>query len=626
MNYNQQAPLQGKAEELASYGRYGDSMLVHMNPIEVEGIAALTPGGLTTNPVTGQPEAFAFLIPMLASMAAPTAFTALGSAAGAGALGTALGAIGANTALAGAIGSGLATTALTGDLKKGLASGLTGYGVGSALGAAKEAVAGVPEAAKAASAATSAVDAAKQQVAEQAIEQGGTQTLQEAFKANQPLQDLLDVQDIAQSDLLAAQNAATSRIGVGDVLTSREGLGALASSALDKSTLIPVAVGSGLQGQIDMQEQSEALGRRLEEEKRRDKEKYEGILGESLAQIGLDYGLDMSGGGYQAGGVVSLNPQNYQRSLAEAQMLGMQQPMGMRMGGRTKTTTKEKTADESPSSRFEDMMANMQFGPGSAATRQAQLRGPEVISPEELRGYRPGIDPEIMYFRERTQTEKAEPYDPDAGPRFDPVELPDDFFENLPFGVGELAGRGVLTDGMLDQFQADLTTEGVEQFISRDPAARTTDYTEIYDFEARPMAAGGSTSVDPLINQTIMAVLGRLPEEDAEVVINRFIDEYGTEAFQMLRNQALRSVVPGAQTEGLIEGEGGGMDDEVQGMIGDQQRVAVSPGEYIIPADVVSATGDGSTDAGAERFDQMIDAIRMEKTGTIEQPEPLGAR
>ena len=75
MNYNQQAPLQGRAEELASYGRYGDSMLVHMNPVEVEGIASLTPGGLTTNPVTGQPEAFAFLIPMLASMAAPAALT-----------------------------------------------------------------------------------------------------------------------------------------------------------------------------------------------------------------------------------------------------------------------------------------------------------------------------------------------------------------------------------------------------------------------------------------------------------------------------------------------------------------------------------------------------------------------
>tara|TARA_Y100000401_G_C8314713_1_gene221784 strand:- start:748 stop:1689 length:942 start_codon:yes stop_codon:yes gene_type:complete len=313
--------------------------------------------------------------------------------------------------------------------------------------------------------------------------------------------------------------------------------------------------------------------------------------------------------------------------------------MGMRMGRKVKTEQKEKEESKAQEEtanyqRFEDLMANMPFGsaassavrlgPAAAAMRQAQLRGPEVISPEELKGYRPGIDPEIMYFREKTK--ETEPYDPDAGPRFDPGDVPDDFFENLRFGLGELAGRGILTDGMLDQFQADLTTEGVEQFISRDPAARTTDYTDIYDFEARPMAAGGSTSVDPLINQTIMAVLGRLPEEDAEVVISRFIDEYGTEAFQMLRNQALRSVVPGAQTEGLIEGEGGGMDDQVPGMIGDQQRVAVSPGEYIIPADVVSATGDGSTDAGAERFDQMIDAIRMEKTGTMEQPEPLGAR
>ena len=123
----QPAPLQPQAEQMAQYGRYGDSMLVHMNPAEVQGIASLTPGGLTTNPVTGQPEAFAFLIPMLASMAAPGAFTAAAGALGTGALGSTLAAIGANSALAGAIGSGLATTAITGDLKKGIASGLMGY-------------------------------------------------------------------------------------------------------------------------------------------------------------------------------------------------------------------------------------------------------------------------------------------------------------------------------------------------------------------------------------------------------------------------------------------------------------------------------------------------------------------
>ena len=67
-------PMQQDAERLAAQGRFGDTMLVHMNPKEVQGIASLMPGGrLTTNPVTGQPEAFAFLAPLvgLAAKAAP---------------------------------------------------------------------------------------------------------------------------------------------------------------------------------------------------------------------------------------------------------------------------------------------------------------------------------------------------------------------------------------------------------------------------------------------------------------------------------------------------------------------------------------------------------------------------
>jgi hypothetical protein len=52
-------PMQKDAERLAAQGRFGDSMLVHMTPAEVQGIASLVPGGrLTTNPETGQPEAF----------------------------------------------------------------------------------------------------------------------------------------------------------------------------------------------------------------------------------------------------------------------------------------------------------------------------------------------------------------------------------------------------------------------------------------------------------------------------------------------------------------------------------------------------------------------------------------
>ena len=76
----------------------------------------------------------------------------------------------------------------------------------------------------------------------------------------------------------------------------------------------------------------------------------------------------------------------------------------------------------------------------------------------------------------------------------------------------------------------------------------------------------------------------------------------------------------------MIKGNGSGMDDMVGGMIGDQQPVAVSPGEYIVPADVVSGLGDGSSDAGAEELDQMMSRVRMARGGTTEQAPPIDAK
>ena len=120
-----------------------------------------------------------------------------------------------------------------------------------------------------------------------------------------------------------------------------------------------------------------------------------------------------------------------------------------------------------------------------------------------------------------------------------------------------------------------------------------------------------------------MVILGRIEGEEADQILNEFINTYGQDVYLALRDQVLTSVVPEAQTEGIINGEGGGMDDMVQGMIGDQQRVAVSPGEYIVSADVVSGLGDGNTDSGADRLDKMVDMVRMQKNGTLKQPDKL---
>ena len=110
------------------------------------------------------------------------------------------------------------------------------------------------------------------------------------------------------------------------------------------------------------------------------------------------------------------------------------------------------------------------------------------------------------------------------------------------------------------------------------------------------------------------------------MVIQAFIQQFGVDAFLQLRDQVLREQVPNAQTTGLVQGNGGGMEDNIMGMIGNQSGVAVSPGEYIIPADVVSMLGDGNSDEGSDKLDNMLDRVRVEKTGTKEQAKALGKK
>jgi hypothetical protein len=123
-----------------------------------------------------------------------------------------------------------------------------------------------------------------------------------------------------------------------------------------------------------------------------------------------------------------------------------------------------------------------------------------------------------------------------------------------------------------------------------------------------------------IVDMTVAAIRGEI--DNADQIIRRFVEMYGPEVFMQLREQVLQEIVPGAQTNGMVEGEGGGQDDLVNGMIGTQRPVAVSPGEYIIPADVVSLAGGGYSGDGAKYFDSLIDDIRQKTMGTTEQIRP----
>jgi len=137
------------------------------------------------------------------------------------------------------------------------------------------------------------------------------------------------------------------------------------------------------------------------------------------------------------------------------------------------------------------------------------------------------------------------------------------------------------------------------------------------------MQEGGPTEImqDPLTAQLIQFLMGEVQDD---TIVGDFINKYGNEVFMQVREQVLQSIVPGSQTQGQIQGmANGGMQDDVTGMIGSTQPVAVSQDEYIIPADAMSMLGDGSSDAGAKKLDAMLDRIRMTKTGTTKQAKEI---
>ena len=742
-------PAKPMMDEMAKYGRYGDSMLVHMNPSEVAGIASLVPGGkLTTNPVTGQPEAF---LPLLLGFAAK----GLGlSALGTGAL------VGAGTA------------AVTGDLKRGILSGLTaGFGAGAA------------DAAGLADPIASSADAATQAAQTSVLEQGLAGIPEASFA------DTLDLAEgVADVNKLGLSDAAGSSLGafgegveqvraaVPDILKKQP---EFLDTAVDKLGFAGNLAGAGITSGIMEQD-------RLQEQFARQEMAR---LGE--AEADRREGFENLQAGYIASGVpTGLSP-------ARSEMSRYQQPpMYAAGGGQVRAmadggTTKE---NENPYARqYAGLgaardIARFMGGPRGymgvdPVSVQQRLRGQDVVAPP--RDYMPGFEPEVQYFQELARDPDGNivgtPDVPDRSYRpmrqgvisrsqyFDPVlqapqsgaqmnefrrtlekldpgplgeaavmglasegsvlsPMQQNMFQQYaplaPFNpaqrdrISELMGRGKTMQGAIDQQEFsrskgyDLDGDGVvtdaefaqataepetpdvpdyAKGLPPEQQAIIADYMEQYGADTGKflstlltgglgsigsfMAEGGEaeakkmpeigpapTAGDIPIRTSMMegtvpdggiarvpteftaneapnkaeltqdlamlekAVMGDVDQFVADQIVESFIRKYGNDAYRTARDAMLKSVVPDAQTEGLVRGNGSGMDDQVQGMIGRDQPVAVSPGEYIVAADVVSGLGEGSTDAGVKDLDRMQDEVRRKRNGTTQQAPRIDER
>ena len=95
-------------------------------------------------------------------------------------------------------------------------------------------------------------------------------------------------------------------------------------------------------------------------------------------------------------------------------------------------------------------------------------------------------------------------------------------------------------------------------------------------------------------------------------------DGYGLGRLNALAESGL-----GYAKGGYLDGPGDGMSDSIPATIEGKQPARLADGEFVIPADVVSHLGNGSTKAGSQRLYGMLDKVRKARTGTKKQGKQI---
>ena len=73
----------------------------------------------------------------------------------------------------------------------------------------------------------------------------------------------------------------------------------------------------------------------------------------------------------------------------------------------------------------------------------------------------------------------------------------------------------------------------------------------------------------------------------------------------------------------FLKGPGDGMSDDIPARIGHHQEARLANEEFVIPADVVSHLGNGSSEAGAQVLYKMMEKVRKARTGNPKQGKQI---
>jgi len=577
--------MAGLSSALAMQGRMGDSTLVHMNPMEVEMLKTMSPdGSLSINPETGLPEAFklkdlaAFALPIAASVAFPMLAPSIGLG---GLSSVATGAIGAGL---GGVGAGFIQDKDLGDsLIQGGLSGLMSYGLGSAMGAF------APSGGVTAGPPTQATMAASgQQLMSTAPDTVGAVTTAAASEPTGFFGGLGET--LKQTPFTDVPSVGSPTYG------SMLGSGA---SGLLASGLTAEEVPYDIDGMDDMDAYYAGRIPDLRSGRRRGRAAARGLNYPPSGGSAADYyGMATSPGGFGTfyaaeGGLV---PNAYGDTYGDPYGPGDAYGGVADASNTSGTPGSESTSGSAGTSGLGSFGNSIDMGLGVAnpspmgiAASLAGLAlgipglGPAVAIGRGIAGL---MGPANVNAIGQSQVSGVGNQSVDA--YGNPVGSMENIASEMNMGNKGFDAaddvEGMMSDavqGFADAHEGEVGDAGAAAAANADAAASAAATADAMGF-----AQGGIASL-----------------------------AYGGNPPTGYANQAFEGTVPGVGT---------GMSDDVPFSIEGNQPALLSRDEYVLPADVVSQLGDGSSGAGSDMLDNFISQVRQTKYGNTQQPPPVG--
>ena len=576
--------LHSTAQGLASLGRHGDSVLVHMQPQEVAGLQALAKSqgtSLTVNPNTGMPEAFNLggffrsLLPTLIGIGTGGAGLPLyaGIAAGAG--------VGALTNK---------DDPLMGALMGGL-GGYGGQGIGSSLFGA-----GASTAPAAATTAQTGAAGTGAQVGQNI----GTQLTNAGANISDPLvQDLIKQQVNSSVATIPQQgmfNAAT--VNPATMATNLP----YQNAQLGATQFIP---GSGPNmGQVNPVTPNPAATLNTSGGYK----PFGDIAMENLSQTGRGFGNVLSGdeaalSAFRKGMGAETNFGAFGKSMLPVggAVLGGIEPSDLGYGGPSIDEIRKKTKYRGPSGQLNlDYNYNQDTGEYEGLPPLQLATGGQVDLNTSVGG---GISD--LYNRPEGATTQS--------------------ISSDGYGMGRLdrlSQEGSLAKAA-DMFYAQ---GGPVSFADGGDTGMNLDKLPSLNLNIVSKPSESSPKETPL-NENILGNFGRM---GSIIPVGIGIQGGGSSQGMAAPRPTsyalnLNSGKQEAQYAqgGYLNGQGDGMSDSIPATIEGKQPARLADGEFVIPADVVSHLGNGSSKAGSKRLYAMLDKVRRARTGHTKQGKQI---